>query len=144
MQIPHQRCWAHKTRNILNTVKRADQKALKTALHRISHAKNLITAQQAAQRFVQQWQKVYPKASACLLKDLPELLTFLRIQIPLHRKVLRTTNAIERRFKEVQRRTRPMGVFSDYTNIDRIMFSVFCQENLSENTASPFLLTHNS
>ena len=31
-QIPHQRCWAHKTRNILNTVKRADQKALKTKL----------------------------------------------------------------------------------------------------------------
>jgi len=43
-QIPHQRCWAHKTRNVLNTVKKADQKALKAILHRIGYAKNLITA----------------------------------------------------------------------------------------------------
>ncbi|HIK12490.1 MAG TPA: transposase [Oscillatoriaceae cyanobacterium M33_DOE_052] len=69
-QIPAQHCWAHKTRNVLNHVKKADQKAVKKALHKISHACNLPKAQQAAQRFVQRWQPIYPKATTCLLKDL--------------------------------------------------------------------------
>jgi transposase-like protein len=42
---------------------------------------------------------------------------------------VRTTNAIERRFREVRRRTRPMGVFQDRTSIDRILFAVFTHEN---------------
>lgn len=143
-QIPVQRCWAHKTRNVLNHVKKADQKIVKEALHRISHAPTLPKAQQAAQRFVQQWQPLYPKATACLLQDLPELLTFLTISVSLDPTVLRTTNAIERRFREVKRRTRPMGTFSDRTSMDRILFAVFIDENRKEGVVTPFLLTQNS
>jgi transposase-like protein len=142
--IPVQRCWAHKTRNVLNSVKRADQRMVKNTLHRISHAPNLVKAQQAARRFVQRWQPHYPKAVSCLLKDLPELLTFLTIHLNLNPTALRTTNAIERRFREVRRRTRPMGTFSDHTSMDRIMFSVFAYENLKEGSATPFLLTQTS
>lgn len=142
--VPVQRCWAHKTRNVLNHVRRADQPKVKTALHRISHAPNLIPAQQAAQRFVQQWQPHYPKAVACLVRDLPDLLTFFRIRVSLDPTALRTTNAIERRFREVRRRTRPMGTFSDHTSIDRILFAVFTHENQQEGTATPFLLTQTS
>ena len=54
--------------------------------------------------------------------------------------MLRTTNAIERRFREVRRRTRPMGTFSDHTSMDRIMFSVFAYENSKQGTNTPFLL----
>jgi len=43
------------------------------------------------------------------------------------RKKVRSTAAIERRFREVRRRTRPMGVFSDRTSMDRILFAVFNQ-----------------
>ncbi len=139
-QVPTQRCWAHKTRNILNYVKRTDQPTAKKDLHRISHAQNLRSAQQAAQRFVQHWQTLYPKATQCLKADLPELLTFLQIKASLPPTALRTTNAIERRFREVRRRTRPMGTFSDHTSIDRIMLSVFNYENIKEKTATPFLL----
>ncbi len=139
-QIPTQRCWAHKTRNILNYIRRTDQKAIKKDLHKISHARNLRQAQQAAQRLVQNWQTLYPKATQCLTADLPELLTFLRITGPLPPTTLRTTNAIERRFREVRRRTRPMGTFSDHTSIDRIMLSVFNYENMKEGTTTPFLL----
>jgi transposase-like protein len=142
--IPVQRCWAHKTRNVLNYVKRADQRKVKTSLHHISHAPNSVKAQQAAKRFVQHWQPYYPKAVSCLLQDLPELLTFLTIRISLDPTTLRTTNAIERRFREVRRRTRPMGTFSDHTSMDRIMFSVFAYENLKEKTATPFRLTQTS
>jgi transposase-like protein len=143
--VPVQRCWAHKTRNILNYVKRADQKAVKKALQRISHAQTLRQAQQAAHRFVKRWQTQYPKATGCLTQNLPELLAFLRITTSLPHSALRTTNAIERRFREVRRRTRPMGVFSDHTSIDRIMLSVFTFENLKQKTSTPFLLlTQNS
>jgi len=138
--VPIQRCWAHKTRNVLNYVKRADQKKVKRSLHRISHARNLRDAQKAAQRFMLRWQIAYPKALQCLRQNLPELLTFLQVNVGLPHSMLRTTNAIERRFREVRRRTRPMGTFSDHTSMDRIMFSVFAYENLKQGTNTPFLL----
>ncbi len=138
--IPVQRCWAHKTRNVLNYVKRADQRKVRTYLHRISLAHNLRESQKAAQRFMARWQTDYPKAVQCLHQDLLELLTFLQIKVPLPPSALRTTNAIERLFREVRRRTRPMGTFSDHTSMDRIMFSVFTDENLKEGTSTPFLL----
>jgi transposase-like protein len=86
------------------------------------------------------WQTSYPKAVHCLRQDLPELLTFLQVKVPLPYSALRTTNAIERRFREVRRRTRPMGTFSDRTSMDRIMLSVFAYENLKQGTNTPFLL----
>ena len=139
-EVPLQRCWAHKTRNVLNYVKRADQEKVKRSLHRISDARNLRGAQKAAQRFVARWKWIYPKAVGCLQRDLPELLNFLQIKTDLAPSVLRTTNAIERRFVEVRRRTRPMGTFSDRTSMERILFSVFTYENLKQRTATPFLL----
>lgn len=142
-QVAVQLCWAHKTRNVLDKVRRAEQQRVKKDLHRISHARNLLSAQKAAQRFVAKWQKLYPQATACLMRDLPQLLTFLRVRLGLPATALRTTNAIERRFREVKRRTRPMGTFSDHTSIDRILFAVFTYENYKEGTATPFLLTQN-
>ncbi len=139
-EVPVQRCWTHKTRNVLNSVKRADQQRVKRSLHRISHARNLREAQKAAQRFVAKWNGVYPKAVQCLQRDLLELLSFLHIKTALAPSALRTTNAIERRFVEVRRRTRPMGTFSDRTSMERILFSVFTYENLKQRTAIPFLL----
>jgi transposase-like protein len=144
-QVPLQRCWAHKTRNVLNCVKQADQEKVKRSLHRISHARNLREAQKAAQRFVLRWEGSYPKAVQCLQKDLPELLSFLQVKTGLPPSVLRTTNAIERRFREVRRRSRPMGTFSDRTSMERILYAVFTHENLKQGTATPFLLlTQNS
>jgi len=139
-QIPVQRCWAHKVRNVLNYVRKKDQQEVKQALHQISHARTLPLAYRAAQRFAAHWGSHYPKALSCLKNDLPDLLTFLRIQSDHQPSALRTTNAIERRFREVRRRTRPMGTFSDHTSIDRIMFSVFNYENHKEGN-TPFLLT---
>lgn len=142
--IPLQRCWAHKTRNVLNRVKRVDQPAVKKDLHRISHAKNALCAQQAAKQFSVKWQQRYPEAVLCLRSDLPQLLTFFKCDLPLRAEELRTTNAIERRFREVRRRTRPMGTFCDATSIDRILFAVFTYENHQQEVSTPFLLTQNS
>ena len=139
--VPVQRCWAHKIRNILNKVRRADQPAVKSGLHAIMNAKTLPTARAAARRFADRWQADYEKAVRCLRDDLDELLTCWRYPSLEQRKRVRTTNAIERRFREVRRRTRPMGVFQDRTSMDRILFAVFTHENANQGIPTLFPLT---
>jgi putative transposase len=68
--LPVQRCWAHKIRNLLNKVRRADQAGVKADLHRIMNATTLPQARSAARRFTDRWQRAYPKAVACLRADL--------------------------------------------------------------------------
>jgi transposase-like protein len=139
--VPVQRCWAHKIRNVLNKVRVADQPAVKTGLHAVMNAKTIPQARSAARRFADCWHQAYPKAVACLRDDLDDLLTCWRYATLDQRKRVRTTNAIERRFREVRRRTRPMGVFSDRTSMDRILFAVFAHENLNQGLSTPLALT---
>jgi transposase-like protein len=141
--IPVQRCWAHKMRNILDKIKKPDREAAKRALHRVVNADNAPAARAAARRFKDRFEDTYPAAVACLRNDLDELLTCFRYQSFDRRRAVRTTNAIERRFREVRRRTRPMGTFQDKTSMDRILFAVFTHENKSQGVSSPFLLTQN-
>jgi putative transposase len=142
--IPVQRCWAHKIRNVLNKVKKADQPALKRALHKVMNAANAPAARAAARRFADRFENRYPAAVACLRNDLDELLTCFRYKTEAERRAVRTTNAVERRFREVRRRTRPMGTFQDKTSMDRILFAVFTHENKSQGVSTPFLLTQNN
>ena len=142
--IPLQRCWAHKIRNVLDKVRKADRDAVKARLHAIMNAPNRPRALSAARRFADAWEKTYPKAVACLRNDLDDLLTCFQYSTLAERKQVRTTNAIERRFREVRRRTRPMGTFQDRTSMDRILFAVFSYENKSQGASTPFSLTHNS
>lgn len=142
--IPVQRCWAHKIRNVLNKVKKADQPAVKRALHKIMNAANAPAARAAARRFADRFENRYPAAVACLRNDLDELLTCFRCKSEAERRAVRTTNAVERRFREVRRRTRPMGTFQDKTSMDRILFAVFIHENKSQGVSTPFLLTQNN
>ena len=135
-----QRCWAHKSRNVLDKVKKTDQPAVKKALNRISHASNQRQATQAYWRLATRWRKDYPKAVACLEKDLDELLSFFQIKNPEMWSRLRTTNLIERSFREVRRRTRPMGVMANAKSLQRIVFAVFhhLNQNWSQNTPKKF------
>lgn len=139
--IPVQRCWAHKMRNVLGKVRKADQPAVKADLQAVMNAKTLPRARSAARRFADHWEADYAKAVACLRNDLDELFTCWRYKSLIERKKVRTTNAIERRFREVRRRTRPMGVFSDRTSMDRILFAVFNHENQNQGVSTPLLLT---
>lgn len=143
-QIPVQRCWAHKIRNVLDKVRKADQPKVKRALHKIMHAANVPQARSAARRLADRFQAQYPAAVACLRDDLDELLTCWRYKTDDQRRAVRTTNAIERRFREVRRRTRPMGTFQDRTSMDRILFAVFTHENKSQGLSTLFLMTHNN
>ncbi|GAB3389805.1 hypothetical protein GCM10027514_33020 [Azotobacter armeniacus] len=136
--LPVQRCWAHKIRNVLDKARAADRAAAKADLHAVMNARTLPQARSVARRFADRWQGAYPKAVACLRNDLDELLTCFRYKPLEERKAVRTTNAIERRFREVRRRTRPMGVFQDRTSMDRILFAVFTYENKMQGISAPF------
>ena len=86
----------------------------------------------------------HPKAVECLRDDLDDLLTCFRYPTPDGRRQVRTTNAIERRFREVLRRTRPMGTFQDRTSMERVLFAIFSYQNRNDRTATPFTATHKS
>jgi transposase-like protein len=142
--IPLQRCWAHKMRNILDKVPRKSQDAVKRGLRKIYTAENFTEAQTYAHRWTRSWSEKYPKAVGCLRDDLEDLLTCFKFTDPDFRKAIRTTNAIERRFREVRRRTRPMGVFSNRTSVERILYAVFMYENINLGVYPVFVLTQNT
>lgn len=135
-----QRCWAHKARNVLDKVKRAEREAVRRGLARISHAADRSEARRQARAFVDRWRTCYPAAVRCLWMDIDELLTFFLFESDPWRRATRTTNAIERRFREVRRRTRPMGVMANLASVERILFAVFTHENQMQGTAVPFLI----
>ena len=127
-QARHQRCWVHKMRNLRDAVRRRDQAAVKRDAQRIYLAGNTAQARAAFQRFRFRWQAAYPGLLKRLERDLPELLTFFDFPQLLWRK-LRTTNAIERCFVEVRRRTRPMVLFVNLASVERIIYAIFHRFN---------------
>jgi putative transposase len=127
-RVRHQRCWVHKMRNILEKVKRRDEKQVKTEAQKIYLAANLASAKRAFERFRFHWRWRYPAMVRQLERDLPELLQVFAFPRHLWRK-LRTTNVIERCFVEVRRRTRPMVVFTNVASVDRIIYAIFSRFN---------------
>jgi len=119
-----QQCWAHKLRNVAAKIPRTRQEAC------LSQAKGIYqatTRREAVQRFrawAAAWRSVVPRAVACLEADLEELLAFLDCPQAHWRKV-RTTNAIERCFREVRRRTRAIGCFVNDASLDWMIYGLF-------------------
>ena len=123
-RVPHQRCWVHKMRNILEKVRNSDYDLVKADAQAIYLAEGRSAAQAAARAFCRRWRAAYPRMVRQLERDLPELLAVFRLPRHLWRK-LRTTNIIERCFVEVRRRTRPMVCFVNVQSVERIIYSIF-------------------
>ena len=122
-KVPHQRCWAHKLRNVVAKLKKRDQEECISQAREIYNAPHRREAIEAFWRWARRWRKVAPKAVECLEKDLEELLA--HFDCPLeHRKRIRTTNVIERSFREVRRRIRPMSSFKNKKSCDRIIYGI--------------------
>jgi transposase-like protein len=98
-----QRCWVHKTANVLDKLPKGLQERAKEGLHEIWMAENRGEAQVAVDAFVEKYAAKYPKASECLVRDIEELLTFYDFPAE-HWIHLRTTNPIESTFATVRLR----------------------------------------
>lgn len=141
--VPHQRCWAHKLRNVASRLKRSQQTACLAQAQEIYRASTRRAARRAWERWQERWQREAPEAVACLGKDLEGLLTFLRCPVAHHRLV-RTTNYIERLIRELRRRTRPMGAFADRPSCDRLFYGVVKRLNRNWNRKPLPAFTHHS
>lgn len=100
-----QRCWVHKTANVLDKLPKKVQPSAKKKLHDIYLAPRRVDAEEAFGEFVALYGKKYPKACECLEKDRDVLLSFYDFPAE-HWSHIRTTNPIESTFATVRHRTR--------------------------------------
>ena len=99
-----QRCWVHKTANVLDKLPKRLQPEAKEKIHAIWMASTLADAEKACDLFVKTYEAKYPKATQCLAKDQKALLAFYDFPAE-HWAHLRTTNPIESTFATVRLRT---------------------------------------
>jgi len=99
-----QRCWVHKTANVLNYLPRPVQAKAKSMLHEIWMAQGRADAEIAFDRFVATFRAKYPKATECLAKDRASLLAFYDFPAE-HWIHIRTSNPIESAFATIRHRT---------------------------------------
>jgi putative transposase len=99
-----QRCWVHKTANVLNVLPKSVHGKAKKDLHAIYEAENRAAAEAAFDRFTGKYGAKYDKAAACLAKDRTALLAFYDFPAE-HWKHVRSSNPIESTFATVRLRT---------------------------------------
>ncbi len=100
-----QRCWVHKTANILDKLPKNIQPSAKELIHQMYLAPKKEIALKSYDEFIKCYQAKYPKACECLAKDKEELFTFYNYPAE-HWAHIRTTNVIESAFATVRHRTR--------------------------------------
>ena len=103
-QTKHQRCWVHKTENVLDKLPQSVRPEGKRLIHEIYLAPRKKEALEAFDQFVQLFEAKYPRATECLLKDKEETLTFFNFPAE-HWRHIRSTNAIESTFATIRLRT---------------------------------------
>jgi putative transposase len=123
-QALHQRCWFHKLSNVMAKVRVKNRKACLMGLRAVYDAPSRAAAEKAYGVWAKRWIEPEPEAVRCVEKDLEALLVFYGVPEP-HRKMVRTTNAIERCFREVRRRTRSIGCFINDASVERILYGLF-------------------
>lgn len=126
-EVARQRCIVHRLRNVLARVPKKEQAALRRELNRIFYAASLEEALQGAEAFARRYQNTYTSAVETLGQDLSDCLTFFRFP-PRHWRRLRTSNALERQFREVRRRTRVIGRFPTEISALSLIWSVLDQD----------------
>jgi transposase-like protein len=110
-----QRCVVHFERNILSHVPASEMSEVADDLKAIFKVRREKTARALAEEFAELYGKRYPKALSVFEAGIGDALTYLHYPGSHHAK-LRTTNMLERLFKEVKRRTRVVGVFPNETS----------------------------
>jgi transposase-like protein len=116
-----QRCWTHRVRNLLDAIPKAERRSALAGLRAIYRAPTKRVAVGAYWRFAKAWRGRHPRLVAGLERDLDSLLAVFHLPASV-RPSLRTTNLIERAFRELRRRLRAIGTLSDRRSADRILY----------------------
>ena len=123
-QVPHQLCWVHKLRNVAKYCPKRYQGECVKQASRIMYAKSSNKAACEFRIWKKRWQSKIPKAVHCIEKDFDKLIPIFDFPQNI-RKMIRTTNVIERCFREVRRRLKVMGYFQNSRSCDRIIYAIF-------------------
>lgn len=127
--VAHQLCWVHKMWNVLGKVRKVDHESVKRGLRAIYEARSRKAALEAYLRWARRWRGKYPRAVRSVERHLEELLNLFLCPAH-HRRYIRSVNLIERSFREVRRRTRPISTFTNPDSCDRIIFGVISKLNM--------------
>ena len=124
-EVQHQVCWAHKIRNILEKVKKKDQEKVHELLKPLFSKQT--DSKKKAEIIINKWKKTwkskYPAAVKSLESSEDKLLNYFDCDFQ-HHSMIRTTNHIERVFKEFRRRMRPMEITPNAKSADRILYAL--------------------
>ncbi len=142
-RVPFQRCWVHKMRNVCALVPRRERKAICKGLRMVYKAKTQGIAIERFWRWAKEWRQRYPKAVECVRRDIDHLFMFYRVP-ESYRRHVRSSNAIERCFRELRRRTRTIGCFTNDESLERVLFAVFDTINKRWGRIPLFKFTQNS
>ena len=118
-----QRCTKHKTENVLDKVLEQDRASVKESVRKVFYASTYEHAKEAVELFKKKWSMKYPSAVECLTDDIEMCLTYYKYPYQ-HWLRIRTTNVVERSFKEVKRRVKGIGRFQ---NEERALTMVYWQ-----------------
>jgi transposase-like protein len=119
-----QRCWFHTLSNVLTKLRKPDRRACLSGLRKIYAASGYAQAEQAYLAWAREWKEKAASAVRSVEEDLESLLGFYAMP-KAHWQMLRTTNAIERCFREVRRRTRSVGCFVNDASLERMIYGLF-------------------
>ena len=107
-----QRCTKHRTENVLDKVLEQDKASVKESARKVLYASTYEHAKEAVELFKKKWSTKYPSAVECLTENVEDCLTYYKYPYQ-HWLKIRTTNIVERSFKEVKRRVKIAGRFQN-------------------------------
>lgn len=122
--VPQQLCWAHRMRNVRKAVLAVDRKTVIAGLQNVYDAAHLTGAKEAFRLWERRWEGKYPSVVQSVREDLGNLLAFYNCD-GLHWEYVRTSNPIERAFRELRRQQFGCGAFANREACNRAVFRVF-------------------
>lgn len=122
----HQRCWVHKSMNIVDKFPKPSREKAKSMLKDIYNAENKEDSLKSFNRFISKYDAKFPKATECLMKDRDKLLTFYDFPAE-HWIHIRTTNPIESTFSTVKHRTKKSKNCFSRKTIMACVFKLFIE-----------------
>ena len=137
-----QRCWQHKTMNVLNCLAKLFQPKAKAAIHNIWQAENKVDAEKAFNLFIETYEPKYPKAALCLQKDRIERMAFLDFPVQ-HWQSIRISNPIEPAFATIRHRIKRSKGRLSRDDLRHMMFKLgqCAEQNWRKLSAFDYLAT---